>query len=46
MDIAWEREDPKRTRLLMQDFSKGDYNDDELRDIMACSSECWEHRLV
>lgn len=38
VEIAWEKDDPKRTRLLQQDFSKGDYDDEALKNLMANSS--------
>merc|ERR1711865_1028874 len=39
VEIAWEREDPRRNRMLRQDFSKDDLDEDALAQYLACSSE-------
>lgn len=37
--LAWDTDDPKRTRMTMRDFAKGSYNDDDYKQYLASGSE-------
>jgi len=37
--LAWDMDDPKRTRMTMRDFGKGSYNDEDYKQYLASGSD-------